>query len=72
MLVFNPKTGNIINANEAASGFYGWSVEELPKMQIQQINTMPPEVVKIEMEKALLPESLQGGISASQKGWLHP
>jgi PAS domain S-box-containing protein len=50
-LIIDPDTGNIIDANEAAASFYGWSVGELKKMRMQQINTLPPEMVKHEMEK---------------------
>jgi two-component system, NtrC family, sensor kinase len=32
--------------------FYGWSIEELCRMTIQQINTLSPEAVKEEMEKS--------------------
>jgi PAS domain S-box-containing protein len=52
MLVIDPDTGNIIDANKAAADFYGWSIEELEQMRIQQINTLSPEAVKDEMEKA--------------------
>ena len=45
-LVIDPETGNIINANQSASDFYGWSVEELRRMSILQINTLPPQQVK--------------------------
>ena len=50
-LVIEPETGNIINANQAAADFYGWSVEELRKMSILQINTLPPNEVKLVLEK---------------------
>ena len=51
-LVIDPETGNIVDANESATQFYGWPLEELKKMRIQQINTMSAEAVKAEMEKA--------------------
>jgi len=38
MLLIDPKTFNIIDANQAAADFYGWTVEELRQMSIQQIN----------------------------------
>ena len=40
MLVIDPDTGNIVDANRAAADFYGWSIEELRKMNIQQINLL--------------------------------
>jgi PAS domain S-box-containing protein len=51
-MVIDPDTGNIINANEAAVSFYGWSIQELRQMQIQQINTLPAEDLKSEIESA--------------------
>lgn len=51
-LLLDAETGNIIDANDAAVQFYGWPREELKQMNIKQINTLPPEAVKMEMEKA--------------------
>ncbi len=51
-LLIDPDTGGIIDANEMAEKFYGWSVEQLRRMRIQDINTLPPEQVKAEMAKA--------------------
>jgi PAS domain S-box-containing protein len=50
-LILDPDTGNIIDANEAAAVFYGWSREQLKQMKIQEINTLSPEEVKKEMGK---------------------
>ncbi len=50
-LVIDPVDGRIVDANEAASRFYGWSREELRRMKISDINTLPPAQVKIEMER---------------------
>ncbi|MCX8125079.1 MAG: PAS domain S-box protein [Spirochaetes bacterium] len=52
MLIIDPDTGNIVDANEAAAQFYGWSRKELQTMKIQQINTLPPDEIKIRMEEA--------------------
>lgn len=52
-MIIDPENGNIVEANQAAANFYGWPVEELQKMNIIQINSLPPDVVKKEMEKAL-------------------
>jgi two-component system NtrC family sensor kinase len=54
MMVIDPDTGNIIDVNPAAVEFYGWTAEELCRMTIQQINTLPPEKVRVEMEKSRL------------------
>ena len=56
-LVIDPDTGDIIDANEAAAQFYGWPLEELKRMCIQQINVLPPDAVKAEMKKAASSES---------------
>ncbi len=53
-LLVDPDTGKIIDANSSAADFYGWSVEELRNMRILQINTLTPEEVKAEMERARL------------------
>ncbi len=52
-LIIDPVTGNIINANHAAAAFYGWPRETLTQMTVQDINLLPPEAVKQEMEKAI-------------------
>ena len=53
-MIIDPDTGNILDANEAAAFFYGWSREQLKRMKIQEINTLSPEEVKkkIEMVRA--------------------
>ncbi len=45
MLLIDPEEGKIIEANNAASQFYGYSIEELRNMSIDQINTMPPKEI---------------------------
>jgi PAS domain S-box-containing protein len=52
-LIINPKTGNILDANFAAADFYGWTREEMKQMNISQINTLPPDEIKFEMDKAI-------------------
>lgn len=51
-LFLDAETGKIIDANDAAVEFYGWPIEVLKQMRIQQINALPPEVVQAEMNKA--------------------
>jgi PAS domain S-box-containing protein len=51
-LVIAPDTGSIVDANEAAARFYGWSVDELRQMRIQQINELPPDELKTKMAVA--------------------
>ena len=51
-LVIDPDSGNIIDANDAALKFYGWTKAQLQQMRIQDINTLSPEKINQEMEKA--------------------
>ncbi len=51
-LLIDSETGNITDANVAASKFYGWTIEELKRMKISQINILPPDEIKKEMESA--------------------
>ena len=51
-LLIDTHNGNIIDANDAAVEFYGWTREQLRQMRIQEINILTPEEVKMEMEKA--------------------
>ena len=57
-LIIDMDTGNIIDANEAAAVFYGWSREQLKQMKIQEINTLSPEEVKKVMEKARIKKKI--------------
>lgn len=50
-LLIDADTSNILDANEAAVDFYGWTREQLQQMKIQDINTLSPEQIKREMEK---------------------
>ncbi|MCD6117586.1 PAS domain S-box protein [bacterium] len=52
MLIIDPGTGDIVDANSAACKFYGWKHSELTKMKIQKINTLSDLEVKHEMQKA--------------------
>ncbi|MCG3210426.1 MAG: Sensor histidine kinase RcsC [Anaerolineae bacterium] len=52
MLIINPATAAIIDANPAASTYYGWSREELKRMRIDQINTLSPAEVATAMQQA--------------------
>jgi PAS domain S-box-containing protein len=51
-LLIDPDTGGIIEANEAAVNYYGWSHEQLKQMTIQEINVLSPKDLKKESEKA--------------------
>lgn len=52
-LIIDPVKGNILNANEAASKFYGYPVNTLVSMNINQINTLQAEQITAEMTLAL-------------------
>jgi diguanylate cyclase (GGDEF)-like protein/PAS domain S-box-containing protein len=43
MLIIDPETGRILNANPAACRFYGYEMTELLEMSIQDINMLPAE-----------------------------
>lgn len=51
-LIVDPDSGNIFDANNAAEVFYGYKISELKKMNINQINLLTPNEIKIEREKA--------------------
>lgn len=53
MLLIDPETERIIDANTAAEKFYGWSKEELKKKKIEDINTLSLEEIKKEMHRAV-------------------
>ena len=52
MLLIDPFSGNIVNANSSAAKFYGYSLDELQQMTIEQINGLPPETVTSQREQA--------------------
>lgn len=52
-LIIDPQDGHIVDANSAAADFYGWSIDELRNMQINQINTLSYEQLKTEMNNVL-------------------
>ncbi|MFZ5949317.1 MAG: PAS domain S-box protein [Candidatus Rifleibacteriota bacterium] len=45
-LIVEPFTGKILDANQAAAKFYGWSQQQLRQMNIGEINTLSPEDLK--------------------------
>lgn len=52
MLLINPSTGQIVDANNAAARFYGYDRDLLQSMRIDEINTMSPKEVRDEMNLA--------------------
>ena len=53
MLLIEPTTGEIIAANQAAITYYGHAQQRLVGMRISDINTLPPEDVALERQRAL-------------------
>ena len=53
MLLIEPNSGQIIDANEAAARFYEYSREQLRAMYIDQVNQLPPKEVATERYKAI-------------------
>lgn len=45
MILIDPETGLIIDANPSASEFYGYSIDELKTMNINEINTLDQEEI---------------------------
>jgi len=51
-LLIDPADGRIIDANEVAERFYGYTHQQLLQLKISDINTLMVEQVQLEMEKA--------------------
>ena len=54
MLLINPDNGDIIDANPAATHFYGYNYNELVKMNINNINVLSKEEIHDKMQKSVL------------------
>jgi PAS domain S-box-containing protein len=52
MMLIDPENGQIVDANSAASRFYGWSESELKTMNISDLNAFTPEELQSEWDKA--------------------
>ena len=52
MLLVDPKSSDIVDANPAAVSFYGWNKQELTGKKISDINTLSKEQVFKEIERA--------------------
>ena len=53
MLLLNPDTGLIVDANQAALNFYGYSFKQLTSMYISDINTLPVNKTKLKLKDVL-------------------
>ncbi len=52
MLFIHPETGDIRDANQAACLYYGYTRQQLTRMNISDINTLPPEQLAGELQNA--------------------
>jgi PAS domain S-box-containing protein len=59
MLLIDPETADIVDANPAAVSFYGWNYETLTRKKIFNINTLTQEQVFDEIEKAKMEQRKQ-------------
>jgi PAS domain S-box-containing protein len=59
MFLVDAHTGDILEANQAAANFYGYTRNELKKMNVSNLNTLPPPLLKKELEKALFRKKSQ-------------
>lgn len=53
MLLINPVSGKIIDANCEAARYYGYDRETLLSLSVNDINTLPPERVALERQQAM-------------------
>lgn len=54
MLLIEPDKGRIVNANQAACDFYGYTIHEIKRLSIYDINTMRVDELKILMRDVIL------------------
>lgn len=52
MLLIDPETGAVVDANPAACAYYGWSRDHIREKTISEINMMPPAAVREAMQAA--------------------
>jgi PAS domain S-box-containing protein len=54
MLLIEPESGAVVDANPAAAAFYGWSQHRLRHMNINQLNMLPPDTIAACRHQAML------------------
>ncbi len=59
MLLIDPETAEIVDANPAAVSFYGWDYETLTRKKVFNINTLTEEQVFDEIKKAKMEQRKQ-------------
>ena len=53
VLLINPRTGEIVDANAAACAYYGYHLEQMRAMDVAQLSPQPPELMRAAMLAAL-------------------
>ena len=53
MLLLDPSTGRLVDANPAAAKYYGWTRGEMRGKSIYEINTLSPQEVQLAMAEAV-------------------
>lgn len=53
MILVDPETHQIVDANKAAENFYGWRIDQLKEKRINDINTLSDEDILAEMKNAV-------------------
>jgi PAS domain S-box-containing protein len=53
MLLVRPEDGRILDANRAASRFYGYSLDRIRSMTLSEINTLDPDLIRVHMAQTL-------------------
>jgi PAS domain S-box-containing protein len=56
MLIIDPTSGRILEANHAAESFYGYSSSRFIELNIAYLNVLPPQEVEARRKEALLRE----------------
>ncbi|WP_445157250.1 sensor domain-containing diguanylate cyclase [Halomonas sp. E14] len=51
-LLVEPHSGRIIDANASAAAFYGYSLDTLKRMNVAEINCLPPGEIQLRMQAA--------------------
>jgi two-component system, cell cycle sensor histidine kinase and response regulator CckA len=52
MLLVDPESGRILDANPAAAAFYGYSLDKLLAMNITEINLLSPQEIEAQLKEA--------------------
>jgi len=53
MMILDPESGKFVDANNAASNFYGYPIGKLKEMTLSEISTEPPDKINEAVRKAM-------------------